>query len=224
MNVLSMVGPLPALRFSKNMVRRWFNKCGGKLKTVVTKPLITKEQKLQRVKWAVKWKHKIDAANDKNATENLHVAFLDEKWFYTRSRRRKQKYLPAHSSEPASAAELPTRRERSRRYPTKVMFLGVVARPEPENSFSGLVYIRRISESHPYTQRSYSTTFCDDYFENGRVRRGWKNIDGVNASTSAKDLQQKIGEKFVVDGFVLERIVLRYQSWTESATPQNNCW
>ena len=73
------------------------------------------------------------------------VAFLDEKWFYTTNRRRRIKKLPLTEAEKNSEEnKVPMYRRpkiRSRRYPVKVMYLGVVANPiEEKISTEGFIW------------------------------------------------------------------------------------
>jgi hypothetical protein len=52
------------------------------------KPILTAERKVRRMQWCTDWKCQLKLA------EPFYSAFLDEKWFYTKSRREKQKVFP----------------------------------------------------------------------------------------------------------------------------------
>ena len=112
--------------FNSTNVYRWFKRLGGKEKSPVEKPALTPEMKQERVKWCRKIKKLIKKSGGK-----FYACFLDKKWFYITSRRRKMKLLPAQpgESEDVVANEVPT--TRSRRFPVKSMYLGVVANPIP---------------------------------------------------------------------------------------------
>jgi len=68
---------------------------------------------------------------------------LDEKWFYTTNRRRKVKRLPRGEDEEEGVDFIPQPKVRSRRFPVKAMFMGVVGRPIPEKQFDGKIHMER---------------------------------------------------------------------------------
>jgi len=111
----------PALSMSRATIRKWFLKLGGKQKRVVERPIITPLRKIERVKWCTDRKQQVES------DEPFYMAFLDEKWFYVRSRRRKMKHLPLGEHEQAGANVLPMVRTASRRFPTKVCHQLIVA-------------------------------------------------------------------------------------------------
>ena len=69
------------------------------------------------------WVHHVSQLME---SENFYIAFLDEKWFYTQSRRKKMKVLPAHQAEEEKDLRLMVEQEVSRWHATKVMYLGAV--------------------------------------------------------------------------------------------------
>lgn len=88
----------PETRFNAMNLYRWFHQHGGKEKSPLEKPYLTKDQMKARKKWC-EFEKKMEEWG-----ENFHCCFLDEKWFYTTSRRRKVKVLPPGSGEDAAAA------------------------------------------------------------------------------------------------------------------------
>ena len=102
------------LEMSPYMLRDWFKKHKGKVRKSIDRPIITPERKIERVKWCTDRKAQI--ASDLP----FYAVFLDEKWFYTRSRRKKSKWLPLGSLENPGADILPTLRTVSRRFAAKV--------------------------------------------------------------------------------------------------------
>ena len=78
----------PTLHLHKKQLNRWFNEQGGKEKPDTQKPLDTAKHKQLRMEWIRKWFHTL-------TNEQLPVAFLDEKWFFTKSRRKKNKNTTA---------------------------------------------------------------------------------------------------------------------------------
>ena len=106
----------PATTISKDQLYRWFNNNDGKQKSPIEKPYLTPDQKKGRLEWCHKVKELIAEAG-----QDFHACFLDEKWFYTTSRRRKVKVLPPDpDKDPDEVAPVqPT--TRSRRHAIKVM-------------------------------------------------------------------------------------------------------
>ena len=79
----------PNTKFNKDYLRKWFMKQGGQEKSPIKKPYLSKEQKQERKKWSKREKARLLRMGKK-----FYACFLDEKWFYTTSRRRKIKVLP----------------------------------------------------------------------------------------------------------------------------------
>ena len=110
------------LVMKKHNFWKFFYLHGGKLKQTITKPRLTTEQIKERLKFSNKW---INKMNEKD----VYICFLDEKWFYTNSRRKKMKVLPQAQFETADQAFIPKPKLRSHRFPCKVMFMGLVCPP-----------------------------------------------------------------------------------------------
>jgi len=68
---------------------RWFVQNKGRETAATTKPYLTTDQKKARKEWCMRIKSLIAEHGN-----NFYCCFLDEKWFYTVSRRRKVKFLP----------------------------------------------------------------------------------------------------------------------------------
>ena len=102
-------------KFNSNNVYCWFRRQGGKEKSPREKPMLTPEMKRDRKKWCEDMKKLVEEYGD-----NFYACFLDEKWFYTTSCRRKLKILPAGPGETDEevAPVIPT--TRSRQFPIKV--------------------------------------------------------------------------------------------------------
>ena len=102
-------------KFKANNVRKWFLSQGGKTKSPKEKPYLTADQKLKRKEWCEREKARMAAAGN-----NFLACFLDEKWCYTTSRRRRLKILPAGEGEDPNEVRpfIPT--TRSRRFAEKV--------------------------------------------------------------------------------------------------------
>lgn len=105
----------PDLQLTAAHLRRHFRRSQGKLKSPMEKPYKTDDQNRETLEWVQNTK-----ALKQEYGRDFHVCFLDEKWFYTTSRRRKIKVLPAHELEDPSVVPSYTRTCISRRHPTKV--------------------------------------------------------------------------------------------------------
>ena len=86
------------LSISRRQLADWFRSQGGKEISPIEKPLLTDEHKRRRLQWAhANW--------TLLSNTNSNVCFLDEKWFYTTSRRNKLKVLPRNASEDDTAVQ-----------------------------------------------------------------------------------------------------------------------
>ena len=124
----------------------FFYRAGGKLKRHTTKPRLTLEKMKERLEFAMRWLGKLESG------EKLYYCFLDEKWFYTTSRRKKFNVLPKALFEDVKDAFFIPPKLRSRRHPCKVMFMGVVVPPIINQNgnidLSGKVWIKRVSKTN----------------------------------------------------------------------------
>ena len=79
---------MPELRqqtkFSKKNMWRWFKHQGGKEKHPKEKPYLTQDQKDER-----KLLYEEEKGRKADWGDKFYACFLDEKWFYTTSRRKK---------------------------------------------------------------------------------------------------------------------------------------
>ena len=135
------------ISLKEEVVRRWFVRQKGKEKAPTTKPRLTDDHKRDRIIWARKWIKMLKAY--------APFVFIDEKWFYTTSNRRKIKFLPptAGELEVDKKLALPKRSKVvSRRYSNKVMCIGAVACPRQEFNFDGKIFLKQIAEEIPRTQ------------------------------------------------------------------------
>lgn len=105
----------PLTRFNATNLYRWFKTQGGKERSPKEKPYLTEDQKSERKKWCQEQKKLMQEKG-----KRFYACFLDEKWFYITSRRRRIKVLPPGPGEdPAEVApHIPT--AISRRHALKV--------------------------------------------------------------------------------------------------------
>jgi hypothetical protein len=64
------------------------------------------------------------------------------------------------------AALLPARREASRRFPVKVMYLAVVTCPNNEHNFSGKIFFKRVARDKVLARGFVNKHFVDSVGEN----------------------------------------------------------
>jgi hypothetical protein len=116
------------VKLSAGQIWRWFLSLKGKYKANISQPLLTEEKKVQRVGWAETClyqlsEHELWVLHQTQLHNHQHfqiqhvvpavgqpywVVFLDEKWFYTVTRRLKNKVLPLGPGEEPGADRLPT--------------------------------------------------------------------------------------------------------------------
>ena len=149
---------------------------------------------------------------DKFVDRDCPKAFLDEKWFYTMSRRKNLKMLPKGETEGGEPIyKRPT--IRSRRFPVKVMFLGVVGCPNEDRDFDGRIFLKRISERRPAGKTSRNKRFSVDVIVNDDIiKGGWKRfiVEGMSVS----ELLEAVSEHYDLDEFVSERLEIVYNTYT----------
>ena len=108
----------PDLTLTAAHLRRHFRLAGGKLKSPLEKPYKTADQQRETLQWMIEMKEL-----RRRKQRDFHVCYLDEKWFYTTSRRRKIKVLPRQEGEDPSTVPTYQRTCVSRRHPTKVWMI-----------------------------------------------------------------------------------------------------
>jgi hypothetical protein len=197
----------PTLSISRRQLADWFLGQGGKEVSPIENPLLTTEHKEKRVAWAQKW-------FDFFCNPEAPVAFLDEKWFYTTNRRRKLKILPSNNNEMGQVAQYRRPRIRSRQYPVKVMYLGVVACPQPDKNFDGRVALGRVSIWKTLTRASRNKRFSVDVLVVEAIVKGdWKH-QLVMPGMSVDELLESIKNQYDLDEFVSDRLVIGYETFT----------
>ena len=80
------------LRMTKHHFWRFFYQFGGKLLNHTTKPRLTLQHMTTRIHWARTWRILLSKASLSNFP--VYYCFLDEKCFFTVSRRKKSKFSP----------------------------------------------------------------------------------------------------------------------------------
>ena len=188
---------------------RWWKKQGGKEKSSIEKPRLTPEYCRKRLDWIEKWE-------DITTDPNIPVAYLDEKWFYTATRRRKIKMLPLSDEELSSPnlasihASEASPKIRSRRHPVKVMYLGVVGRPMKDETkdvdFNGRIMIKRVAREQKVEKLTRNQNFSPDAKVNDALKydKDWRDIYDENADMTAGHLCDHIAEIYGLSEFVTQ--------------------
>ncbi len=115
----------------------------GQYKKISPKPpRLDALQMKERVAWAKGMSAKLNC-------DDYHYCFLDEKWFYCHSNRKKYIILPLNYdiNETMEDAYVAIPRVQSRHNPCKVMFMGiVVAPPNIDKKFDGKIYMKHVND------------------------------------------------------------------------------
>lgn len=192
------------LSIGRSQLHRWFVANGGRERSPIEKPLLNPDIEQKRLRWVQEyWELLTDPTKP--------VGMLDEKYFYTTSRRRKLKILPLGEGEEPGADKIDRPKTLSRRFPIKAMFMSVVGRPRPEHGFDGKIFIERVSKTKTITRSTANHRFSDDAFINSEIKDGtWRKlyVDG----DTVDDLFEKIVDQFALDDFVAERLELAFQT------------
>ena len=133
----------------------WSKKQKGKTYHQTPLPYLKDNYKAERVTWAIETKKML-------GEEKLLVCFIEKKWFYTTGRQRRLKHLPRGTHEPKGVDRVKRPRSLSRRFPVKVMFMGVVSKHLLELGFDGRIFLKRISERKVWKKTNYNQRFPDN--------------------------------------------------------------
>ena len=204
----------PTLSLSHYTLHQWFTNNEGITKKRISKPVLTPERMELRVEWCKEIKKYLIACE--NGEMPFFVCFLDEKWFYTRSNRKKAKYLPKGNNE-EDDPKYPTLRFVSRRHAAKVMYLGVTGCPIP-GYFNGKVLLERVSEKAKYSKSTWSDQFADEVQINELIKREWQKI--INADMTGDEMKQAVVNDFDLDEDMAKRLTFRYVS--KASNGKNN--
>ena len=107
---------------------------------------------------------------------------------------------------------------RSRRYPVKVMYLGVVARPRPDKAFNGRIMLKRVANTKKVEAKTRKELFSTDVKINYAIRYGdecghkdWYDLhtDGVTAG----DLCDSIAQFYELSEFVSDRLEFHFPDY-----------
>jgi len=126
------------LSLTRRILNKWFVINGGTEISLLEKPLDTAAHKRSRLRWVRKYLFILTPSH-------VYVAFLDEQFFYTTSRRKFLKKSPKAAHEEEDYDRLVLSKILSHRSPIKCMFLGVVGWPVPHHGFDRKILLEGVS-------------------------------------------------------------------------------
>ncbi len=220
------------IKLTKDDLRNWFNKYGGKCKKPVVRPRLTEDHKKRRQEWCPMMK--------KHVEEGSHLCFLDEKWVYMKNGRKKDKHMPIEpweeEDEECQKYKVGERKARSKRFPEKVMTMGVVAPPvtdpeilrqaltqkgqlNPDGTYqpwrNGRIFMKRVSKMKETKRASSHTKFHDSVKIQELFRKkDWhSHYDPNNERLTVGDLLDNIVEHYGLDENVSDFLCLQYKDF-----------
>lgn len=109
---------------------------------------------------------------------------------------------------------IPSPKMRSRRFPVKAMFMGVVANPIPERGFDGRIFLERISKEEVVNKKISHQRFSDDRLVNQQIKAGeWRSLVPSHSEIPTKELATLIGEVYDLDDAVVDRLEFSYSTF-----------
>ncbi len=135
-----------------------------------------------KVDWCVKRKTKM------RSNEPVHYAFLNEKLIYTQSQwRKKMEVLPLNPHEQQGDDDLLTRSNASCHHSLKMMYMGIVAKPDAKHGFDGKILLKQVTETKKASKTSYAKQFVNHFAANSEIKSNWKDgfSDGNKDTTAA---------------------------------------
>jgi hypothetical protein len=133
--------------------------------------------------------------------------------------------LPLHENKEAPGADsrVYNPKATSRRFPIKVMYMGVVGRPNVERSFDGKILLLRVSRSKRLSRATVSERFVNDAALNGLLKQGqWRNcyVDGMTIG----ELRAAVVENFDMADDVADHLSFRYETHVGTAGNTQKKW
>ena len=109
---------------------------------------------------------------------------------------------------------IPAPKMRSRRFPVKSMFIGVVARPQPAKGFNGRIHLERISEQVKVTKRTAHHRFTDDRLINSELKNeNWRNLYLIDSDITTRQLAEEIGVVYDLERAIVDRLEFCYTTF-----------
>ncbi len=197
---------VPEFNISVGQLKQWFSNMKGKQLSPNEKPYLTPEHLAVRLDYANRMLQM--------QREGRHICYLDEKWFYTTTQRKKLKYVPRQPYEAIGADYVRRRKVVSRRHSLKTMFIGVVAEANAEHEFDGKIMMERIAEDKVLRRATYRNQFHFDRHFNDEIKSGgWKQLYPDDPNILTYEFIGIIANNYDLEEEVEERLCLRYDTY-----------
>ena len=117
--------------------------------------------------------------------------------------------IPQQHWEKDSDAHLPSPSVRSRRYVTKVMFMGIIARPNRKENFDGKIFLKRVSRDKIAQRKSEHQKFVPDGNLNELIKSGdWRHH--IEPCTTVGELLDSITTAYNIDEQTSQKLAITY--------------
>jgi hypothetical protein len=130
----------------------------------------------------------------------------------------KNSTTPPHPiTESTADAFVAKKKLRSRRFPVKVMFQGIITKPYPEHDFSGHIALKRISETYLTQKVTFNKQFDDSYHICGLLKRNeWRYTCSIDRSTTLQEAIDEVQHIYGLYDDIAERLCFSYYSFTNN--------
>jgi len=106
---------------------------------------------------------------------------------------------------------------RSRRFPVKVMYLGVVSKPHDEHGFDGRILLEQVSREKTITRATKHKNFTEDVFVNESLKAGgWRQL--VTEGVYVDEMKELVASTYDLDEYIACRLEF---SHTKAPTTPN---
>lgn len=113
------------------------------------------------------------------------------------------KILPRAEIETPEQAETHVPNTHNRRFPIKVMFMGVASRPYLEHDFVGKIYMKRVADEVNASRNLYNQYISDFYEINADLKKGaW--VDNFKPFSEHQDLMVLDTQQVICSTYGLE--------------------
>jgi hypothetical protein len=102
---------------------------------------------------------------------------------------------------------------RSRRFPCKVMYMGIVGPPDTKENFDGKILIKRVSNTVKTGRKSYNQNFSDNYHVNHLLKSGEWRHHVMDDDVTLQELQDCLYLNYALHCKVSTSLVASYQTW-----------
>jgi hypothetical protein len=95
--------------------------------------------------------------------------------------------LPLNPHEQQGDDDLLTRSNASCHHSLKMMYMGIVAKPDAKHGFDGKILLKQVTETKKASKTSYAKQFINHFAANSEIKSNWKDgfSDGNKDTTAA---------------------------------------